>query len=302
MRGIRQSAIHYMRILKIHGLTAARLKRMPAIRRKLCRVKWKLHQLQDLGGCRCILPTINDVKRLVDTIKTKSRYDLKSEDDYITNPKEDGYRSHHIILIYKGRKPSMHDGRRIELQVRTQLQHSWATAIESVGLIRGEELKNHKGSEDWLRLFKLMSAEFAEAEQCPIPPSTPEKPERQTEIMTLSKSLDALNVLDSVSNGFRGTDIPLAPGYKPSHFLITYDRIKRTVEVQPYDIAINATRSYDNAEALSDQGNEPSQNIVLVEVGKLNLLKKAYPNYFGDVELFGSSLFGMGSNDLSLEA
>ena len=61
----------------------------------------------------------------------------------------------------------IYNGKRIELQVRTRLQHSWATAVEAVGLFRGEELKNHKGSEEWLRLFKLLSAEFAEAERCP---------------------------------------------------------------------------------------------------------------------------------------
>jgi hypothetical protein len=37
-----------------------------------------------------------------------------------------------------------------------------------VGLFRGEELKSGKGSSEWLRLFAIMSAEFAEAEVVPL--------------------------------------------------------------------------------------------------------------------------------------
>ncbi|MBV8457910.1 MAG: RelA/SpoT domain-containing protein [Acetobacteraceae bacterium] len=100
--------------------------------------------------------------------------DREPSGDYIVNPKNDGYRSHHLMLTYKGRGPlSVFTGRTIELQVRTRLQHSWATSIEAVGLFRREELKNNQGSADWLRLFKLMSAEFSEAECCPLPPDIP---------------------------------------------------------------------------------------------------------------------------------
>ncbi len=117
------------------------------------RFSYTLERLQDLGGCRVILPTIADVQRLTETIRNRIRHEIRVEDNYIVIPKHDGYRSHHIILTYKGRDHNLvFTGRRIELQV-TRLQHSWATAIEAVGLFRREELKNNQGSAERLRLL-----------------------------------------------------------------------------------------------------------------------------------------------------
>src|SRR6266436_8845112 len=114
------------------------------------------------------------LKDLCEPLKIDS--EIKTEDNYLLEPKIDGYRSHHIIFSFspKDSERAAYTGRRIELQVRTQLQHSWATAIEAVGLFRGEQLKSDQGSREWLRLFKLMSDEFAEAERCPVAPGTPE--------------------------------------------------------------------------------------------------------------------------------
>jgi hypothetical protein len=49
MRSIRHSVIRYMYYQEIKGISAARLKRMKAIRMKLNRIPLGLHQLQDLG-------------------------------------------------------------------------------------------------------------------------------------------------------------------------------------------------------------------------------------------------------------
>lgn len=156
MRSVRHQIIAYMRLLGIPGVTGSRLKRMQAIRRKLNRLGLHLNQLQDLGGCRAIVPKIDDVKSLIEALREKSRHDLRGiGNDYITSPKPDGYRSHHLIFTYCGLGAAhSFTGRRIEVQIRTQLQHSWATAVEAVGLIRNEYLKGNQGSGDWLRFFQ----------------------------------------------------------------------------------------------------------------------------------------------------
>ncbi len=290
MRSIRLSVLYYLR--GTARISAARLKRMQAIRGKLRRFSHlHLDHLQDLGGCRIILPTIKDVQTLTARLKTELRHTKRKENDYISCPKDDGYRSHHLIWSYCGRRDlTMFNGRSIELQVRTTLQHSWATTIEAVGLYRGEALKSRQGSEEWLRLFALMSAEFAELENCATPDSTPEKAARRAEIRDLARSQDAVAVLDTVSRGFGGTDLPMVHGYKPSHFLIRYDRIKRTVTVEPHNMALSATRSYDLAENASNQTGSEDESIVLVEVDKIDKLREAYPNYFGDVTRFKTHL------------
>lgn len=71
MRSIRYHVLHSMRQLSIQGLSAARLKRMKAIRMKLGRSPVTLDKLQDLGGCRFILPTIADVHALTDALRSR---------------------------------------------------------------------------------------------------------------------------------------------------------------------------------------------------------------------------------------
>lgn len=258
---------------------------------KLGRNPTTLDKLQDLGGCRFILPTITDVHALTDALRSRIPHTLRLERNYIAEPKPDGYRSHHLMFTYVGRKGRViHDGCRIEVQVRTRLQHSWATTVEAVGLFRGEQLKNHQGSGEWLRLFELMSGEFADAEWCPVPNTVSNEVQRRREITDLAKSLDALGVLESVSLGFKETDFPLAPGYRPSHYLIRYNHTDKTVRVDPYNAPTAATRSYDTAERLDNMTSDTSLTVVLVEVDKLDSLKAAYPNYFGDVDLFTRQL------------
>jgi Region found in RelA / SpoT proteins len=302
MRSIRHSAIYYMRDIGLTGITAARLKRMQAIRRKLRRFNYGLQQLQDLGGCRVILPTISDVERLVRTIKEKIRHEIKTEDNYLLEPKIDGYRSHHIIFHFspKDSERAAYTGRRIELQVRTQLQHSWATAIEAVGLFRGEELKNNQGSPEWLRLFKLMSAEFAEAERCPVAPGTPSKMQRQEEVRHLAHSLGAVATLEKMIHGVRGTDIPLSPYSHRDYYLIRYDHATNTVYVEPLS-KVAATMHYHSAEEVMNRTDHDNEDIVLVEVDKIENLKKAYPNYFGDVTIFGQQLRALTQGESAAE-
>jgi hypothetical protein len=290
MLSIRLSALYHLR--GTSRISAARLKRMQAVRGKLRRLTWlNFDEMQDLGGCRIILPTIADVQGLSITLKKVFRHELAKEDDYILKPKKSGYRSHHLIWRYAGRRRNkVFDGRSIELQVRTSLEHSWATTIEAVGLYRGEPLKNFQGSDEWLRFFTLMSADFAASEACAVPDGTPDTYARHREIRELAKELDAISILETVSNAFQGSDIPLDQGYKPSHFLIRYNRATRKVSVTPYNIRSKATHSYDLAEAPSNKSESDNESIVLVEVGKIESLRDAYPNYFGDVERFKENL------------
>jgi hypothetical protein len=194
-----------------------------------------LNQLQDLGGCRAIMDTMDDVRTLVNVMKERSRHEFRGENDYIAEPKEDGYRSYHLKYAFQGRGDAeVHNGRRVELQIRTVLQHSWATAIEAVGLFRGEDLKGHDGSLQWLRLFQLMSAEFAEAEKCDPPVGLPSHGKRVRELKQLEAELDAFGALDTLSHAANWVRTAVQPRQRPTHYLIHYNRDAKTVEVRPY--------------------------------------------------------------------
>jgi Region found in RelA / SpoT proteins len=189
MRKVRNLVYQKIRRLKQSGNTVARLKHMPSIRRKLRDQPWKLNQIQDLAGCRAILPTIDGVNALIEALRRNSCHVIHREDPYINSPKPDGYRCHHIVYKFQGvSEEEVFNGRRVEIQVRTRLQHSWATAVETVGLFRQENMKGGLGNQDWLRLFKLMSAEFAVEEGCPEPPEVSGGDARIREIIQLEKA------------------------------------------------------------------------------------------------------------------
>ena len=137
-----------------NALTAQRLKRMPSIFRKLFRKQTKtmhLTQMQDIGGCRAVLRNLAHVKRLVWAYDTKPlRSELSKRRDYIESPKDDGYRSVHLMYRYSGRASSSHwNNLRVEIQIRTKLQHAWATAVETVDAFIGEDF------EIWQRIDRL---------------------------------------------------------------------------------------------------------------------------------------------------
>lgn len=283
MRHIQLQLGGQMRRMRIGGVTAARLKRMPSIRKKLRRISIGLPSIQDLGGCRVILPTIDDVRRFGEAWGGRHQHVLREVDDYIADPKDGGYRSLHLMQAYADAKYPAFVGRRIEVQVRTHLQHTWATAGEAVGLYRNEDLKAGEGNPDWLRLLYLVASEFAEHEGCPEVPGSPPARERREEIRDLDTKLIATEVLDRLSHAFRFTEeYVMEKEYR--FLLIEYDHDAKKVTVKGYVNPPEGASSYDRAESA------PSLDAVLVSLDRLRNLKAAFPNYFGDVLLFREQL------------
>ncbi len=256
---------------------------MQAIRKKISRIGLHLDQLQDFGGCRVILSHSADVYKLVEVLENRSRHDLRRPNDYIERPRETGYRSYHMIFEYAGRGPAeVFTGRKIEVQIRTSLQHAWSTAVEAIGTIRGEELKSGQGNPDWLRLLLLMSAEMAELENCSPPPGVNFGRERVEEIRELSHRLKALEALQNARSAALYASDALQYS-KPTYYLIRYNNETGEVDVKPQSAPQLAVKSYDQAEQGDNERDTERENIVLVEADKIETLRAAFPNYFGDV-------------------
>lgn len=141
------------------ALVVQRLKRSRSILSKLIREpKMRLTQMQDTGGCRAVLDTVDSVYRLKEScLDKKGQYEVVQVDDYIRSPKKSGYRSLHIVLRYNSKKYPKYNKLLIEVQARTLTQHSWATAVETVGAVIGQALKSSEGEEQWLSYFQNAS-------------------------------------------------------------------------------------------------------------------------------------------------
>lgn len=90
--------------------------------------------LTDIIGIRIVTQYLTDVYSLIDHLH--QIFDVVSEQDYITHPKESGYRSYHLIInfpVNNGRYALQnHSTIPIEIQVRTMGMDFWASLEHSL--------------------------------------------------------------------------------------------------------------------------------------------------------------------------
>lgn len=270
-------------------LVAQRLKRMSTIIDKLKRYPTtRLTQMQDIGGVRAILESIDDVYKLADQYREKSRFshELMKEDNYIKFPRdEDGYRSLHLIYKYKNTRAVEYNGLYIEIQMRTKLQHSWATAVETMGGFLGQALKSRLGDKEWLDFFAAVSSAFAHIEKTPLVPRFSDLTKEKT-FLKVKKAADNLKVLDQISSltviGSNGG----IDEKKYSYHLIILNSLAHTVDLRSFarDDLNLALEQYADLESRASKGEKIEP--VLVSAGPLRQLRKAYPNFFLDITDF----------------
>lgn len=140
---------------------AQRLKRKPQIIRKLNRLSVRLTQLQDIGGCRIIVEKNELVDQIISFLKGKIESTEELKLVRITDYREKGrditgYRSVHLLLERSGKK--------LELQLRSRIQHYWAESIERTSVIYGRHLKESEGDERVISYFQKLSDAFFEIE------------------------------------------------------------------------------------------------------------------------------------------
>ncbi|NDU86471.1 MAG: RelA/SpoT domain-containing protein [Ferrovum sp.] len=140
---------------------AQRLKRKPQIIRKLNRLSVRLTQLQDIGGCRIIVEKNADVDRslkfLQEQIAAQNSISVDRITDYRERGKDiTGYRAVHVLMTRHGHK--------LELQIRSRIQHYWAESIERTSVIYGYHLKEQEGDAAVIGYFKTLSDVFYEIE------------------------------------------------------------------------------------------------------------------------------------------
>ena len=268
-------------------IVAERLKRLDSIIKKLEREpSMSLWTMQDLGGCRFIVPTIEDVYRFADKYDaSRKRHIFVSKSDYIAFPKTSGYRSVHMVYEYRSdRIDTYNKNMLIEIQYRTHLQHIWATALETMGIFTRQNLKANQGNEYIKRFFALVSSLFAMEEKCPLVPGTStDRNELIAEARTINVQYNVLDTLSAI-RVFSGAarDIEMK---KSGYYMLILNFNSRNLNIRyfsPSEIE-KANEIYSQIERTRA---ERKIDAVLVRAESYNDLKKAYPNYFADISEF----------------
>lgn len=269
------------------AIVAQRIKRMASIEAKLSRQpSLRLSQMQDLGGCRAVLDSIALVRELESYYLRRSRikHELRRHDDYISDPRESGYRGVHLVYSYYSDRNAVFNDLKIEMQLRSRRQHAWATAVETVGTFVQQALKSSMGDEEWLRFFELMASEIAISERSPVVPNTPaDRARLRREIKALATRLDVVGRLQGYNGALRLVEHPELRN--SDYYLLELYPEEPSITVtgfQQSDLSEAAVMYADAERAAAARGGDA----VLVSVGSLEVLRRAYPNYFADTAVF----------------
>ncbi|RAS83332.1 GTP pyrophosphokinase [Priestia endophytica] len=92
----------------------------------------RLEEMQDIAGLRMMCQFVDDIPSVVEILKERNDFEVVEERNYITEKKESGYRSYHVVLRYpvqtiEGEKKIL-----VEIQIRTLAMNFWATIEHSL--------------------------------------------------------------------------------------------------------------------------------------------------------------------------
>lgn len=285
-------------------ITAQRLKRLDTILNKLDRYpEMNLSRMQDLGGCRVVFSSLSDLKSFRDSlVRSKINHILTNEKKYIKNPKPNtGYRGIHLVYKYSSSKMSQYNDLLVEIQLRTKLQHLWATAVETVGAFTHNQLKFEQGDDVWLRFFKLVSIIFAAEEEKKAFKSI-KKIENHFEVVSelielinknkLTHKLESFRIIKPILNSSRPN---LTTGYYLLRLNLTDYELKIEWYKETEEGFNEAVKAYTNLEGKKRK----DEDVVLIATKDLRTLMRAYPNYFSDISEFNKKLFRFINNQLA---
>ena len=274
-----------------NGFIAQRLKRTPSIISKLDRTTdMRLCRMNDIAGIRAVMKKLSDVELLYDDlINGRHKHKLVRPYNYIKEPKESGYRSIHLIFEYFNKDKIDSNGLKIEVQIRTQLQHTWATAVETLGTFLNISLKSGQGDPRILDFFALSSSAFAIIEKCPILNKHLHYPTAYHLFQDVIKAYDYLRIEDKLG-AYSVAANEVGKIDKGKYFLIVLDTLYRNITITAYSKMQYAAANQDYTLTEMAIKQDSTKEAVLISIDKISALKKAYPNYFLDASNFVSKI------------
>jgi putative GTP pyrophosphokinase len=121
-----------------------RVKRISSILEKAKRLNVPMDRIEtgieDIAGIRIMCQFVEDIHTVAASIRTRKDLTLVYEKDYITNYKDSGYRSFHMIVEYPVQTALGLKKVLAEVQIRTLAMNFWATIEHSLNYKYKESL------------------------------------------------------------------------------------------------------------------------------------------------------------------
>ena len=261
-------------------LTAGRIKKLDTIVDKLRRpnMAGDLKTMYDIAGCRAVVPSLEELDELHRRMARLPACDAaqRARRDYISHPRASGYRGYHLIFKYDS---SSQSGLRLsaELQLRTQLQHAWATAVEMYDLAVGTRLKFDGALSDEGMFFWQASQLIRAIEE-----DDGTSFDRRAIAGELSRLEDRTGVLRTLETCSQSVSlINMDHGASTGYYLVDIDLEEQALSIETVPVDQAVSRYY-----ACESDSSRLHNVVLVKGSSVEQLSKLYPNYFGDISVF----------------
>ena len=151
--GLRSS----VRTAGVEIVVAERLKRQPRLVGKLIRLpSIRVSQLEDIAGCRAILPSLAAVDEVRHRIE-RQKSEIVKVNDYNATPRTSGYRAVHLVV--------RRDGALVEIQLRTANQQRWAVLVEDLDAAYHLRLKDERGPVEVLEYLRVYARGLSEIDR-----------------------------------------------------------------------------------------------------------------------------------------
>lgn len=285
LTSIAQNVRNVAKKVNPQSTVAQRIKRMPSVISKLERYPTMgAERIQDYGGVRAVMSDIDEVVDVTVLLRlSRQRHKLVRFVNYIDTPDDDGYRGVHMIFSFASKSFPLHEGLHIEAQVRTEIQHAWATAVETMGLVARQPLKSDGGDPELLEFFRELSSEFAYLEDSALVPDTiVDRTARLNRIRILERKHAIGNRLLAYSVAVKERNTAL----RDSKFAL--------LQIDDTTLTITRFNNLEGAEAVYAQMERDNVvDVVLVSADDMTSLERAYPNYFADTSYFRLLLNGV---------
>ncbi|MFS0634513.1 GTP pyrophosphokinase family protein [Mesobacillus foraminis] len=89
-------------------------------------------EMQDIAGLRMMCQFVDDIKPVVDLLRSRNDFEIVEERDYISHKKASGYRSYHVVIRYPVQTINGEKNILAEIQIRTLAMNFWATIEHSL--------------------------------------------------------------------------------------------------------------------------------------------------------------------------
>lgn len=286
------------------AIFAKRLKRTVSIAKKMQRfASMDLRNMQDIGGCRAIITNQKKLNQIMRALKRRKefrwndgRFRIKN---YIEEPKPDGYRSVHLIGNFPGNFDS---ARRIEVQLRTFIQHYWATALEIVDLFTAQALKSNQGDAKWssffrgvadhfsamdgIHLFETMNGGAKLAAYRRLLRDNASLRETLDQISDCCRRLKVMAKLEAFAGSLQVVDDELSKTNRSGFVLLKINIEEKTLESEVFPLHDSQRAEAEYIALEKETAKLEGVVVALVSTTAVGGIKEAYPNYFADSSHF----------------